>query len=69
MSPAQTTPRQTTAEERARLWMLVWRDIAALRQLVNESQQRMDDARAELRSRAIGTAAARPSRSEQNARA
>jgi hypothetical protein len=45
MPPEQITLKQALAEERARLWMQVRNDIAALRHLVNQSQQLMDDAR------------------------
>jgi hypothetical protein len=62
MSPERITLHQAIAEERAQLWVLVRHNIAALRQLVNESQQLVDDARFEraaaLPSRVIGTAAA-----------
>ena len=53
-----TAFQQAIVLERARLWTLVRQDIAALRQLVNESQQLMDAARPELHSRTIGMAAA-----------
>jgi hypothetical protein len=57
--PEQPTVRQGIAEERARLLDQLLRDIAALQELVSESQQITDDARAaSLRSREVGAAIA-----------
>ena len=42
MMPEQPTLRQFIAQERARLLDQLWEDIVALRQLINETQQRMD---------------------------
>jgi hypothetical protein len=57
--PEQTALRQAAAEERARLLDQLLHDIAALRELVSESQQLTDDARAApLRSREVGAAIA-----------
>ena len=69
MSPEQITLQQAIAEERARLWMLVWDNIAVLDQLVNESQRLVDDAWFELRRRMIDTAAAPLPAAEQDASA
>jgi hypothetical protein len=55
MESDQITFQQALSAERARLWMLVRQDIAALRQLVTESQQLMG---ATLHRQEIGTAAA-----------
>jgi hypothetical protein len=52
MESEQIRFEQAIGAERARLWMLVRQDIAALRQLVAESQQLME---AELHSREVGT--------------
>jgi hypothetical protein len=58
MSPEQIQLRQAIAEERARLLEQLLHDLAALRQLMSESQQHMNDARAQnaapLRSREVG---------------
>jgi hypothetical protein len=54
MKSDQITFQLALSAERARLWMLVREDIAALRQLVAESQQIMD---AILHSREIDTSA------------
>jgi hypothetical protein len=69
MSPEHITLQQALTAERARLLDLLWQDIVALRQLVNESQQLMDAARPELHSRAIGTAAVPLPPAEQDASA
>ena len=70
MSPAQMTLQQAITAERARLWTLVHHDIAALRQLADESQQIVAGARAEKaatrRSRVVGAPAAPPSSTEQD---
>jgi hypothetical protein len=55
MESDQITFQQALSAERARLWMLVRQDVAALRQLVTESQQLMG---ATLHRQAISTAAA-----------
>jgi hypothetical protein len=54
MESEHTAFQHALTAARARLWMLVRQDIDALRQLVDESQQIMDDARAGLHSREIG---------------
>jgi hypothetical protein len=53
MEPAPPTFQQALGIEHARLWMLVRADIAALRQLVDESRQLIE---ATLHSREIGAA-------------
>jgi hypothetical protein len=69
MSPEQITLQQAIAEERARLWMQVWDNIAVLDQLVNESQRLVDDARFELCRRMIDKTAAPLPAAEQDASA
>jgi hypothetical protein len=57
--PEQPTVRQGIAEERAQLLDQLLHDIAALQELVDQSQQLTDDVRAApLRSREVGAAIA-----------
>jgi hypothetical protein len=65
--PEQPTVRQGIAEERARLLDQLLRDIAALQELISETQQLTDDVRAApLRSRAVGAAIAPLPSAEQD---
>jgi hypothetical protein len=54
MEAEHTAFQHALTAARARLWLRVRQDIDALRQLVDESQQLMDAARAGGHSRAIG---------------
>jgi hypothetical protein len=58
MSPEPITLHQAIAEERRRLLDRLWQDIIALRQLVQESQQLVEDTRREPHSRALGMSVA-----------